>query len=397
MKRNAVREKRIIILLFAVALFLVIRLLVLHFNEAKEPKNRMVMGGSFITQAERCKATEDKGRKLSNAVKPSLTNDQGTSNKDNSNGYDGINKDLNTENNKGADTDPNGNDDYNNNADEDISFVGTDTDVETYFRPSQLPVLNNRFFHRNLMNQVDSSGKETDVVIPDELIKTPTDTILNYFSILREAAHWVEGKSAGCGTLGNSTLPYPVAYEFLSDDYQKKLSYDDYLKTFENILHINLIKQRLIPMYGANEDSLRYFVELETIEGTENGNGTFAYYYGFVDLIKENNLYKIYNLEFTAENYLCAPYHGWAYDAEAVVDIEYGGWCSLLKERYPTEQEDYIKRIYFSGTDGNDYLIIFFHLTNDTDIEIAQFRKNENGKWELIKMDPNECIDKKNE
>ena len=56
------------------------------------------------------------------------------------------------------------------------------------------------------------------------------------------AANWVEGKEAGCGTIGNAKSPYPVAYNFLTDAYQEKLPYDQYLKLFENILHINLIK-----------------------------------------------------------------------------------------------------------------------------------------------------------
>lgn len=48
----------------------------------------------------------------------------------------------------------------------------------------------------------------------------------------------------------------------------------------------------------------------------------------------------------------------------------------MIKERYPTEQSGYIKKIYFKGVDGNDYLIEFIRLTNDTDVEIAQY------KWE---------------
>ena len=54
-----------------------------------------------------------------------------------------------------------------------------------------------------------------------------------------------------------------------------------------------------------------------------------------------------------------------------------------------------IKRIYFKGTDGSDCLIEFFQLTNDTDIEIAQYKKSANGKWELIKLDPSKCLEKK--
>ncbi len=87
--------------------------------------------------------------------------------------------------------------------------------------------------------------------MPDILFKTPEYSIINYFSILREAANPEKGKFAGCGTLGQAKLPYPVAYDFLSADYQKKLSYEQYLKTFENILHINLLKLIEVPVYGG--------------------------------------------------------------------------------------------------------------------------------------------------
>lgn len=268
-------------------------------------------------------------------------------------------------------------------------------DQETYFRPSKLPVLNDRY---NLSFIDDYFGKKvSEITLPKDLMKTPEDTILNYFSILREAANPQEGKGAGCGTLGNATLPYPVAYHFLSDEYQKKLSYQQFMDTFQNILHISLIKYREVPVYDNPNHILRYFVELETIEGTEKYTGSFAYYYGFIDLIKENGAYKISHLDFTGENYLCAPYHGWSYDAEASIQIRYGGWCSLIKKMNPTIQEDYIKNISFQGTDGHDYLIVFYQLTNDTDIEIAQYIKNADGDWELIQLNPEDCLKEKKE
>ncbi|MDD3503433.1 MAG: hypothetical protein PHE63_05050 [Eubacteriales bacterium] len=268
-------------------------------------------------------------------------------------------------------------------------------DAEKYFRPSKVPVLNNRDFRSDFFN--DYWGKETaEITLPDYLLKTPEDTVINYFSILRQAANPQMGKGAGCGTLGYARTPYPVAYKFLSSTYQEKLNYNQYLESFENILHINLIKLQRVPTDKKHPSSMRYFIEVETIEGSEKDVAYFAYYYGYVYILSEGNLYRISDLEFHGEDYLCAPYHGWSYMAEAVVDIKYGNWCSLVKERYPTQQDGFVKRIYFKGTDGNDYLIEFFQLTNDTDIEIAQYKKSTSGKWELIKLDPNKCLEKKN-
>lgn len=268
------------------------------------------------------------------------------------------------------------------------------TDIETYFRPSKLPALNNRFDFRFFESYMDK--KVSEIELPSYLFDTPEDTILNYFSILREAANTAEGKGAGCGTLGNAAIPYPAAYSFLTKAYQEQLSYEQYLKTFKNILHISLLKYNRVPLYGNPGNILRYFVEFETIEGNEKNQGSFAYYYGFVDLQKENGEYKISNLEFHGENYLCAPYHGWAYDAEMSVQIRYGGWCGMIEELYPVEQEGYVKYVLFQGKDGKDYAIVFYQLTNGTDLEIAQYRMGETGEWELIKLNPEDCIKEEN-
>lgn len=269
-------------------------------------------------------------------------------------------------------------------------IVNTDRDAEKYFRPSELPVLNDRFTWRFFDSY--SGKEESEIKIPDDLLKTPEDTILNYFSILREAANFQKGKGAGCGSVGFGLASYPVAYNFLSPAFQEELPYEQYLATFQNILHISLLKYRKIPVYYNPDRILRYFVELETIEGMEKYTASFAYYYGYVDLFNNNGRYEIVNLEFHGEDFLCAPYHGWSHDAEANVQIRYGGWCSMIKEMYPVIQKGYIKNISFKGTDGNDYLIVFFQLTNDTDIEIAQFMRVEGGSWQLIRLEPEKCL-----
>lgn len=238
------------------------------------------------------------------------------------------------------------------------------SDVEQYFRPSKLPVLNNRVL--NLEYTEYYYEKElSEIKLPEYLFSTPKDTILNYYSVLREAANPQKGYNAGCGTLGNAKSPYPIAYHFLSSTYQDKISLKEYLNTFRNILHINLIKLKEVPIYEDQINTKRYFVEIETIEGSEKDATHFAYYYGFIDVIKDGNNYKISDMNYFGENYLCAPYHGWDYIAEAVVDIKYGGWCSLVEKRYATQQTDFTKYVCFKGTDGNDYLIEFFQLTNE--------------------------------
>lgn len=270
-------------------------------------------------------------------------------------------------------------------------MIKTDTvDSEKYFRPSDLPILNDRYSLSFFDAYYDK--KPSDIGLPGKFMKTPEETILNYYSILREAANFEEGKTSGCGTVGNVKIPYPIAYNFLASSYQKKMPYEKYLDTFKNILHINLIKSREVPGAKNISGDLRYFVEIETLEGSENNITHFAYYYGFIDMVVEEGQYKISNLDFYGEDFLCAPYHGWNHNAELSVQIRYGNWCSMIEKIYPTKQEGYVKYIPFKGTDGKDYRIEFYQLTNDTDIEIAQYTKDQNGKWQQVYLDPNKCI-----
>jgi hypothetical protein len=277
--------------------------------------------------------------------------------------------------------------------DQESEAIHKNTDVETYFRSSKMPVLNNRdVYSGSQFYDQYTQKKPSEIVLPEELTKSPEETIINYFSVLRDAAKGEEGKGAGCGTIGDSTLYYPFAYNFLSTSYQKKLPYAQYLDSFKNILHTSLIKYRKVPVYDNPQGIIRYFIEIETIGGSKENVANFTYYYGFIDHIKEQNQYKISNLEFTGENYLCAPYHGWSYDAEISVQARYGYWCKLISKLYPTIQKGYVKHLYFLGTDGKDYMIEFFQLTNDTDIEIAQYKRNNDGEWKLIKLNPENCI-----
>lgn len=152
--------------------------------------------------------------------------------------------------------------------DDDNRKTNKNNDVETYFRPSSLPVLNNRFTYR----LIDSyfGKKVSEISLPDYLLKTPEDTMINYYSTLREAANPEPDKLLGCGTIGQARIPYPVAYHFLSSSYQKKLPYQQYLNTFKNILHISLIKYKEVPVYENTSGTIRYFVELETIRGSKD-------------------------------------------------------------------------------------------------------------------------------
>lgn len=261
------------------------------------------------------------------------------------------------------------------------SKVTLKPNIENYFRPSKLPILNTRIL-----------GYE-----PSDRYKThsPEDSIINYFSILREAENLTKDKSGGCGTVGNAKASFPIAYSFLTPEYQKKITFKQYLKSFEGIGHTNLIKLRKLYPDLRNPKDMRYFVEIETIEGSDKGVTYFAYYYGFIYIKKQENKYLISDMVMYGEDFLCAPYHGWFHDAEANVAIRYGDWCKLIEKKYPAKQEGYVKQISFKGTDGNDYMIEFMQLTNDTDIEAAQYMKGADGEWKVVYLNPEKCLEKK--
>lgn len=54
--------------------------------------------------------------------------------------------------------------------------------------------------------------------------------------------------------------------------------------------------------------------------------------------------------------------------------------------------EGYIKYISFAGTDGYHYCMVFFQLTNNNDILLAQFIRDTNDSWTLIQINPEDCI-----
>ena len=263
---------------------------------------------------------------------------------------------------------------------------------QRFFRPSCLPALNLRFAKWTFFQPYD--GKTFDQInVPLELTRTPEDTVINYFSVLREAA-FMGGRS--CGTIGQATNPFPLAYNFFTKEFQQKISYETYLDSFAGVGHTSLIKLCQVP---DEKQGIKFFYEIETIEGFEGRNTEyFGYSYGFLQLVRGNEGFRISDLQQIGEDFLCAPYHGWDQDGESIVEIKYGEWCKLVKKRYPTIRNGYIKNIYFRGNDGANYLFVFFTLTNGTDREIAQFRKVGDEKWQQIKINPEqECITHTNE
>lgn len=262
-------------------------------------------------------------------------------------------------------------------------------DLEKYFRPSRRSILNRRPFGYQFFDLYYEKTYD-DIDLPPTLLDKPENMLLNYFSILRDAENLTEQLIGGCGTVGEAGIPFPIAYNFFTNDYKQKLPYSKYISSFEGIGHTNLIKLYKHPY----QKSIQFFIELETINGTATGVSAFEYHYGTVSIRKEEGVYKIDNITLIGEDFLCAAYHGWRQIGEDVIDIEYGNWCKLIKKRLPTKRDDYVKIIDIIGTDGNDYRFIFVQLSNDTDVLISQLIKSKQGTWEETKIDPTKCTEK---
>ena len=43
--------------------------------------------------------------------------------------------------------------------------------------------------------------------------------------------NYEEGKGGGCGTIGDSKNPYPIAYNFFTSEYQQKVDYHQYIES----------------------------------------------------------------------------------------------------------------------------------------------------------------------
>ncbi len=257
---------------------------------------------------------------------------------------------------------------------------------ETYFRPSSLKSLNNNFVDFNTFQETFKGG-----TVPAELMDTPIKTIVNYFSVLQQAENLTDEKTGGCGTVGYSREPYPIAYQFLSENNKKSMSYSEYLASFQGIGHINLIK--VIPVITENPHEIRYFLELEILEGTNTGGTAFNYYFAEISLVNANNRYYIDSLTLTPEDFFCAAYHGWSQNAESYVEIVYGNWCGLIKKQYTPQQNEFTKEIVVDGVNGDKYMFKFAKLTNGTDFLINTLIQKD-GAWVPVNIDVDKCLEK---
>jgi hypothetical protein len=250
--------------------------------------------------------------------------------------------------------------------------------IERFLRPSDTEPLERKFYY-------NSEGKG----IP-EAFSLPSDCIRAYYDILSSASNMGD-KRGGCGSIGFEKTPYTAAYKILSSRFKKDMPYEQFLKSFEGIGHISLLKLVEVSASKSGEKiHPGFFVEIETIEGSdESGKTCFAYYYGFVIVEQEGvSGWKISSIRMTPEDFLCHAYHGWWHDAGAVVENIYIKKCGAIDKILGVEEDGHFRNVLAKGRDGRQYRFMFIRLTNGADIELRQFVLDD-GKWKDVFIDPN--------
>ena len=250
---------------------------------------------------------------------------------------------------------------------------------ERFHRPSKDVPYPNPYSFKDFEKEYDKPP------LIQKKFENPEDLVLAYYGILRDASN-LDGYSGGCGTVGQSRLPYPYAYQLLTKDKRKTLS----LKAFENSFigtgYTTLLK--ILPAYtppGTPENIKYYFVEIEVITGAKDGDknigqgGHFAYYYGLITVEKTEDGWKIKDIDYLPEDFLCAPIHMWFYLSDAVVDAVYSYNLKLVDHIDKIEKNGNLVSIYASGK-GNQYRFDFVRITNGYDILLHEYIL-ENGEW----------------
>lgn len=249
---------------------------------------------------------------------------------------------------------------------------------QRYHRPScDEPVENpyNLQYFLNDPSQLDSLQK-------------PKDPILAYFGLLKQASN-MQGFIAGCGSIGDGDIPYPYAYELLSSQLQSRITLNQFKDSFKGIGHITLLK--VYPAYSPDGNKY-YMFEIEVIKGSKDtANNTanvtsFAYYYGIIEVVFEDTGWKLQSINILGEDFLCAPYHNWFYDSNAVMEIIYKENLNIISEITRTERKGDFIHIYATGG-GKDFRFDFVVLTNGHEI-LLQENVLENGEYVPVNLLP---------
>ncbi|BBF42596.1 hypothetical protein lbkm_1280 [Lachnospiraceae bacterium KM106-2] len=262
--------------------------------------------------------------------------------------------------------------------DETISQKEIAEQNERFFRSSNATALNQSISFSDI-----TSDKTNRYTSPEKLITA-------YYSILRDAAN-VTDFNIGCGTIGNSMQPYPYAYQLLTDNYQKNVNKAKFTNSFRGIAHINLlkVKQAYSPA-GTPTGTSYYLTEFEVITGRKENDkmqkgaqGLFGYYYALFTIVNTGREgFKIDAMRIVPENYCCAPYHSWKFDAKFITEIVFLNNLKLIDSIESIKYMDDVTTVQASKN-NNMYRFEYIRLTNGYDLLLHQYEFKDNNWVEV--------------
>lgn len=243
---------------------------------------------------------------------------------------------------------------------------------ERFQRPSNRQALESPFSYEDV------------ATIPPKVYTSPKDVLYAYFTILQQASN-MNGYTGGCGTVGQAELPYPFAYALLSGERHSQVTQQKFTGSFRGIGHLTFLTlEKAYRPINTPDDIEYWMVEIEAIQGwpeqeAEKRETNFTYYYGLATLRNQPQQgWKIDSLDYLTEDFLCAPYHGWSWDATAVVQIVYQENLQLVTQIDKVEQNGINISIYASG--GEEYRFDFVRLTNGCDLLLHEYIR-EGEEW----------------
>lgn len=257
---------------------------------------------------------------------------------------------------------------------------------ERFQRPSKQKALKLRYNAKDFIKDIENYSP------PDIRFDTSEDVIHAYYALLKDASN-MAGFTGGCGTIGWSKIPYPYAYDLLTAESKKEITFEDFLNSFKGIGYISLLK--LYPAYQPPDtpENIKYsMVEMEVITGATHRmndkmprSSYFAYYYGLITTEKtESEGWKIKSTDYIPENFLCHPLHHWDYDAKFLVGVVHQHWYGLVEKMNKILQDDSCIYVYAEGK-GQQYRFDFVRLTNGDDVLLHENRL-QNGKWKEVNL-----------
>lgn len=262
---------------------------------------------------------------------------------------------------------------YNSNLDDYVT--------ERFKRPSKCPPVENPYTFQDFVKDYDAPPFITTV------FESGADVIKAYFAILSNASN-MPGYLGGCGSIGDSLLPYPYAYELLSPALQSQMPLEEFIHSFQGIGHITLINlQEAFNPDSSITRTCYYMFELEAITGpSKDENLTalrmgsyFVYHYGIIATTYVPALgWKISQLSRLPEDFLCAPEHGWVYSSASLVTFVYKEWYNLITKIDYLKHDHNMIFVYASGP-VTRYRFDFVRLANGYDILLHENICTKNG------------------